>query len=87
MKVRHIEGDYDDGNQNFVRNIESSLYPGFVIPREFVRSLLGKIKETRHSVCYTEKFVVGGVPHNFINCLKHCLTNRTFHKNSLWYNP
>ena len=30
------------------------LYPGFVIPRELVRSLLGRIQGTRHLVRYSE---------------------------------
>ena len=47
-KVRYIEGNYDERTQNLVRSIECSLYPGFVIPREFVRSLLDRILRTRH---------------------------------------
>ena len=43
-----------------VRNSERSLYPGFVIPREFVKSLLGRIQGTRHLVRYTGKFVIPG---------------------------
>ena len=59
--TRYIEGNYDDGTQTLVHNIESSFYPGFVIPREFIRSLLGRIKGTRHIVRYTEKFVISEV--------------------------
>ena len=39
--------------QNLVRIIENSLYLGFIIPREFVRSLLGRIQGTRHLVRYS----------------------------------
>ena len=46
---------------NFFRNIESSLYPGFLIQREFVMSLLGRIQGTKHLVRYTGKFVISGV--------------------------
>ena len=44
-----------------VRNNESSLYSGLVIPKEFTRSLLGRIRGTRHLVRYTGKFVISGV--------------------------
>ena len=49
------------GTQNSVRFVESSLYLGFVIPREFVRSLLGRIQGTRHLVRYTGNFIISGV--------------------------
>ena len=73
-----IEGNYDEGTQLLVRNIESSLYPGLVIPTEFVRNLLDRIQWTRHLVRYTGKFVISGVryigiPLYFLKSLAFCL--------------
>ena len=36
-KVHNIEENHDEGKYNSVRNNESSLYTGFVIPSEFIR--------------------------------------------------
>ena len=47
-------------------NIESSLHPGFLIKREFVRSLLGRVQGTRHLVRYTGNLIVSGVPYSGI---------------------
>ena len=49
------------GPKNWFVISKSSLYPGFVIPREIIWSLLGRIQGTRHYVRYTGKFVISGV--------------------------
>ena len=54
-----------------MRNNESSLYPGFVIPREFVRSLLGRIQGTRRLVRNNESSSYPGfvIPREFVRSL------------------
>ena len=52
-----MRGNYDEGTEKLARNNES---PGFIIPREFIRSFLGRIQETKHLVRYTGKFVISG---------------------------
>ena len=62
-KILYTEGNFGEETSNLVRNNESSLYPGFVITRELVRSLLGRIQGNSHLVRYTEKFAVSRVRH------------------------
>ena len=38
-----------------------SLYRKFVKPREFIKKLLARIRQTRHLVHYTGKFVISRV--------------------------
>ena len=61
MKIHYIEGNYNEGKLNLVRNNESPLYPVFIIPREFVRGLLVIIQGTRHVVRYIGMFFISGV--------------------------
>ena len=57
-KVRHIKGNQDEGSYHSVRNNESLLYMGFVIPREFVWGLEESKAQTYF--CYIRKLVKAG---------------------------
>ena len=61
LKVCYNKGNYDEGTWNLVCYNESLLYLGFVIPRECIRSLLGRIQGTKHLVCYTGRFIISRV--------------------------
>ena len=60
MKFRYNEVSYDEGTWNLVRYSESSLYPGLVIPREFIRSLLVRIPRGRTFGSLYLEFVISG---------------------------
>ena len=53
--------NYDEGTCSMVHYNESSLYPRFVMPREFQRSLLGRIQGTEQLVRHARRLVLSGV--------------------------
>ena len=61
MFANYIEAICDEGIINLVRNNESSLHTECVIPRLFLRSLLGRIQGTRHFVRRLAKVVISKV--------------------------
>ena len=74
---------YDEGTWNLIRYTECSLYPGFVIPREFIRSLLGRIQGAKHMVLIPggslyPRFIISGV-----HCIYKPTNLRTFYYQQL----
>ena len=53
-----MRGDDYERALNFVRNYGSSLYPGLILRRELVRSVLGRNQRSEIFVHYTGKFVI-----------------------------
>ena len=55
-----MEDIRDEGTRNLVRSNEISLYPEFVIQKEFTYNLLARIQGPDFS-CNSRKFVIKGV--------------------------